>query len=79
MRQVIPFTMVRDNAVGTTTVLSMAKNLAKYQPNVRLYLFYLREKKKGLLGSYYVENPVLPLNQMVFCFNVITQVIMTLR
>jgi hypothetical protein len=47
----------------------MAKNLAKY-PTKRSALFYLREKKKGLLGgSYYVENPVLPLNQMVFCFN----------
>jgi ferredoxin-NADP reductase len=41
--------VARDNAIGTTTVLSMAKNLAKYQPNVRLYLFYLQEKKKGLL------------------------------
>jgi hypothetical protein len=60
----------RDNAVGTTTVLSMAKNLAKY-PTKRSALFILfTGEEKGLLGSsYYVENPVLPLNQMVFCFN----------
>ncbi len=60
----------RDNAVGTTTVLSMAKNLAKY-PTKRSALFILfTAEEKGLLGSqYYVENPVLPLNQMVFCFN----------
>lgn len=60
----------RDNAVGTTTVLSMAKNLAKY-PTKRSALFILfNGEERGLLGSsYYVENPVLPLNQMVYCFN----------
>jgi aminopeptidase YwaD len=60
----------RDNAVGTTTVLSMAKNLAKY-PTKRSALFILfTGEEKGLLGSsYYVDNPVLPLNQMVYCFN----------
>ncbi|WP_396637469.1 M28 family peptidase [Maribacter sp. R77961] len=60
----------RDNAVGTTTVLSMAQNLAKY-PTKRSALFILfTGEEKGLLGSeYYVENPVLPLNKMVYCFN----------
>ncbi|AZQ57789.1 M28 family peptidase [Maribacter sp. MJ134] len=60
----------RDNAIGTTTVLSMAENLAKY-PTKRSALFILfTGEEKGLLGSeYYVENPVLPLNQMVYCFN----------
>ncbi|MBT8275787.1 MAG: M28 family peptidase [Bacteroidia bacterium] len=60
----------RDNAVGTTTVLSMAENLAKY-PTRRSALFILfTAEEKGLLGSkYYVENPVLPLEQMVYCFN----------
>ena len=60
----------RDNAVGTTTVLSMAKNLAKY-PTKRSALFILfTGEERGLLGSsYYVENPVLPLNKMVYCFN----------
>lgn len=60
----------RDNAVGTTTVLSMAENIAKY-PTKRSALFILfTEEEKGLLGSqYYVENPVLPLNKMVYCFN----------
>ncbi len=61
---------VRDNAVGTTTVLSMVENLAKY-PTKRSALFILfTGEEKGLLGSkYYVENPVLPLDQMVYCFN----------
>lgn len=60
----------RDNAVGTTTVLSMAQNLTKY-PTKRSALFILfTGEEKGLLGSeYYVENPVLPLEQMVYCFN----------
>lgn len=60
----------RDNAVGTTTVLSMAQNLAKY-PTKRSALFILfTGEEKGLLGSeYYVEHPVLPLDQMVYCFN----------
>jgi len=60
----------RDNAVGTTTVLSMAQHLAKY-PTKRSALFILfTAEEKGLLGSkYYVENPVLPLKQMVYCFN----------
>ena len=60
----------RDNAVGTTTVLSMAENLAKY-PTKRSALFILfTAEEKGLLGSrYYVENPILPLHQMVYCFN----------
>ncbi|MBT8377333.1 MAG: M28 family peptidase [Bacteroidia bacterium] len=60
----------RDNAVGTTTVLSMAEHLSKY-PTKRSALFILfTGEEKGLIGSrYYVENPVIPLNQMVFCFN----------
>ena len=60
----------RDNAVGTTTVLSMAQNLTKY-PTKRSALFILfTGEEKGLLGSkYYVDNPVLPLKQMVYCFN----------
>ncbi len=60
----------RDNAVGITTVLSMAENLAKH-PTKRSALFILfTAEEKGLLGSkYYVENPLIPLEQMVFCFN----------
>lgn len=60
----------RDNAVGVTTVLSMAENLAKY-PTKRSAIFILfTGEEKGLLGSeYYTENPVLPLKQMVYCFN----------
>lgn len=60
----------RDNAVGTVTVLSAAENLGKY-PTKRSSLFILfTGEEKGLLGStYYAENPVMPLNKMVYCFN----------
>jgi len=64
------FNGARDNAVGTVTVLSAAENIAKY-PTKRSALFILfTGEEKGLLGSkYYVENPVLPLDKMVYCFN----------
>ena len=60
----------RDNAIGTVTVLSAAENLAKY-PTKRSSLFILfTGEEKGLLGStYYAENPMMPLNKMVYCFN----------
>ncbi|MDY7394357.1 M28 family peptidase [Aureibaculum sp. 2210JD6-5] len=60
----------RDNAVGTVTVLSAAENIAKY-PTKRSALFILfTGEEKGLLGSkWYVEHPVIPLEQMVYCFN----------
>ncbi len=64
------FNGARDNAVGTVTVLSAAENIAKY-PTKRSALFILfTGEEKGLLGSqYYVENPVIPLQKMVYCFN----------
>ena len=60
----------RDNAVGVVTVMSAAENIAKY-PTKRSALFILfTAEEKGLLGSrYYVENPLLPLKDMVYCFN----------
>lgn len=60
----------RDNAIGVTAVLSMAENLGKY-PTKRSALFILfTAEEKGLLGSkYYVDHPVIPLNQMSYCFN----------
>lgn len=60
----------RDNAVGTVTVLSAAENIAKY-PTKRSALFILfTGEEKGLLGSkWYVNHPVIPLHQMVYCFN----------
>ncbi|MBK6266781.1 M28 family peptidase [Marivirga sp. S37H4] len=60
----------RDNAVGVVTVMSAAESIAK-NPTKRSALFILfTAEEKGLLGSrYYTENPLLPLEQMVYCFN----------
>ncbi|WKV10713.1 M28 family peptidase [Marivirga harenae] len=60
----------RDNAVGVVTVMSAAESIAK-NPTKRSALFILfTAEEKGLLGSrYYVENPLIPLDQMVYCFN----------
>ncbi len=60
----------RDNAVGTVTVLNAAENIAKY-PTRRssLFIFFTGEEK-GLLGSeYFVENPTIALDRVVYCFN----------
>ncbi|MBL6444742.1 M28 family peptidase [Fulvivirga sp. 29W222] len=60
----------RDNAVGVVTVLSAAENIAKY-PTKRSALFILfTAEEKGLLGSkWYVDHPLVPLEQSVYCFN----------
>ena len=60
----------RDNAVGTTTVLAMAENLSKFPAKRSALFIFFTGEEKGLLGSnYYVEHPVLPLDQMVYVFN----------
>ena len=64
------FNGARDNAIGTVTLLSTAKNLGQF-PTKRsaLFIFFTAEEK-GLLGSkYYVNHPLIPLNKMVYCFN----------
>lgn len=60
----------RDNAIGTVTVLSAAENIAKY-PMKRSALFVLyTAEEKGLLGSRYMaNNPIIPLDEIVFCWN----------
>ena len=60
----------RDNAVGTVTVLTGAENIAKY-PMKRSALFVLyTAEEKGLLGSRYMaDNPIIPNEQIVFCWN----------
>lgn len=60
----------RDNAIGTVTVLSAAENIAKY-PMKRTALFVLfTGEEKGLLGSRYLaNNPIVPNEEIVFCWN----------
>jgi hypothetical protein len=61
----------RDNAVGTSAILSLAEYIAD-NPMKRSALFILfTAEEKGLLGSeYFVENPPVPLDQVKYCFNI---------
>ena len=60
----------RDNAIGTVTVLTAAENIGKY-PMKRSALFVLyTAEEKGLLGSRYMaNNPLIPNEDIVFCWN----------
>lgn len=60
----------RDNAIGTTAVLSMAENIGKYPTKRSAFFIFFTAEEKGLLGSkYYVQNPVFPLKEIVYGFN----------
>lgn len=60
----------RDNAIGTVTVLEAAKNIAKYPLKRSAMFIFFTGEEKGLLGSeWYVEHPVMPLENVVYCFN----------
>tara|TARA_R110001592_G_scaffold332077_3_gene615262 strand:- start:1574 stop:2458 length:885 start_codon:yes stop_codon:yes gene_type:complete len=60
----------RDNAIGTTAVLSMAENIGKFPTKRSAIFIFFTGEEKGLLGSqYYVENPIFPLKQIVYGFN----------
>jgi aminopeptidase YwaD len=60
----------RDNAIGTTAVLSMAENIGKYRTKRSAVFILFTGEEKGLLGSqYYVEHPIFPLKQIVYGFN----------
>ncbi|MHA7128582.1 M28 family metallopeptidase [Algoriphagus namhaensis] len=61
----------RDNAIGTVSVLNAAKYFAKNPPKRSILLALWTAEEKGLLGSaYYAENPLLPLEQMVYNLNI---------
>jgi len=60
----------RDNAVGTVTVLQMARYVSQ-NPMKRSALFILfTGEEKGLLGSqFFVDNSPVALEDIVYCFN----------
>lgn len=61
----------RDNAVGTVAVLNAAKYFAKNPPKRSILLALWTAEEKGLLGSaYFANNPLLPLNQVVYNLNI---------
>ncbi|MFC3881404.1 M28 family peptidase [Algoriphagus namhaensis] len=61
----------RDNAIGTVSVINAAKYFAKNPPKRSILFALWTAEEKGLLGSaYYAENPLLPLEQMVYNLNI---------
>lgn len=65
------FNGARDNAVGTTAVLNAAKYFAENPPKRSVLFALWTAEEKGLLGSgYFANNPLIPLNQIVFNLNI---------
>lgn len=61
----------RDNAVGTVAVMNAAKYFAKNPPKRSVLIALWTAEEKGLLGSaYFANNPLIPLNQIVYNLNI---------
>jgi hypothetical protein len=61
----------RDNAVGTVALINAARYFAQHPPKRSILLCAWTAEEKGLLGSaYFVENPLIPLNQIIFNLNI---------
>ena len=65
------FNGARDNGVGVTAILELARNIAMY-PTKRSALFvFFTAEEKGLLGSkYFVDNAPVELDDIVYNFNI---------
>lgn len=61
----------RDNAVGTVALINAARYFARHPPKRSILLCAWTAEEKGLLGSaYFAENPLVPLNQIIFNLNI---------
>lgn len=61
----------RDNAVGTVAVINAAKYFAANPPKRSILLCAWTAEEKGLLGSaFFADNPLLPLNQIIYNLNI---------
>lgn len=64
------FNGTRDNAIGTTALLTAAKAFSAQKPKRSILLIGYTGEELGMLGSrYYAENPLVPLKQCVFNLN----------
>jgi hypothetical protein len=64
------FNGARDNAMGTAAILHAAAALSKKKPLRSIIFLAVTGEEVGLLGSkYYAENPVIPLNKVIFNLN----------
>lgn len=61
----------RDNGAGTVAVLAAARALAQAPPARSVFFLAVTAEEVGLLGSrYYVDSPIVPLEQTVYCLNI---------
>ncbi len=64
------FNGARDNAFGTTALLSAAKSLALKRPERSVIILAVTGEELGLLGSrYYADNPLAPLDKTIANLN----------
>lgn len=65
------FNGARDNALGTTALLTAAKALTQQRPKRSVLILALTGEEVGLLGSrYYADHPLVPLKQTIFDLNI---------
>lgn len=61
----------RDNAVGTVAVMKAAKYFAENPPKRSILFCAWTAEEKGLLGSaYFADNPLVPLDQIIYNLNI---------
>ena len=59
-----------DNASGTATIVTLAAHYAKNKPEFDMYFIAFSGEDANLRGSeYYANNPIVPLNQIKYLFN----------
>lgn len=64
------FNGARDNAIGVTALLSAAEDLGANPPRRSVLIVGFTAEEMGLIGSkYFVSNPTVPLEQMIFNLN----------
>lgn len=60
----------RDNGIGVASLLSAAHYLGQHPPRRSVILLAVTAEEKGLLGSqWYAENPLVPMEQVIFNLN----------
>jgi hypothetical protein len=64
------FNGARDNAMGTVAILHAAASLAKKKPRRSILFLAVTGEEVGMLGSkYFAENPLIPLQDIIFNLN----------
>lgn len=69
--KIVYYPGANDNASGTATILTLAEYYAKNQPEYDMYFLAFSGEDANLRGStFFVNNPIFPLEQIRFLFNI---------